>query len=80
MKFTIYTKNNCNYCIKTKTLIVSKGHLYKEYKIPDQITPEELQEKINNAGFDRKIQTVPQIFHDDEYIGDYLEFCEYLNK
>ena len=52
--FTIYTQDRCNFCIKTKILLDSKGEPYEEININEN---PDAKEKIKKLGF----KTVPQI-------------------
>ena len=64
--FVIYTQDRCNFCIKTKILLDSKGEPYEEININEN---PDAKEKIKKLGF----KTVPQIWLDEEHIGGYEE-------
>ena len=62
---TIYTKDYCPFCIKAKSLLTMKKIKFTEINLnenPDQF--DEMLKKSNRA------RTVPQIFNDNNYIGD----------
>ena len=62
---TIYTKDYCPFCIKAKSLLTMKQIKFTEINLnenPDQF--DEMLKKSNGA------RTVPQIFNDNNYIGD----------
>jgi glutaredoxin 3 len=62
---TIYTKDYCPFCIKAKSLLTMKKIKFIEINLnenPDQF--DKMLEKSNGA------RTVPQIFNDNNYIGD----------
>jgi glutaredoxin 3 len=62
---TIYTKDYCPFCIKAKSLLTMKKIKFTEINLnenPDQF--DKMLEKSNGA------RTVPQIFNDNNYIGD----------
>jgi glutaredoxin 3 len=54
---TIYSKNNCPYCVQAKNLLRSKGIVFEEINIEE--TPE-AREFIVTQGH----RTVPQIYQD----------------
>lgn len=68
----VYTKDNCPYCVKAKTLLQNKGLEYTERKIGTDITREEFLEAFPNA------RTVPQIMFDGQLIGGYDELVKRL--
>jgi glutaredoxin len=73
MKTIIWSKENCSYCLKAKTLLDSKGIQYDERKIGEPWTKEQLLEAVPTA------RTVPQIFLHGEYIGGYVELVNKLH-
>ena len=63
--FTIYTKPNCNYCVKAKDLLIMKGEPFLEIDISENT---DARERLKSRGF----KTVPQIFYPDgEHLGNY---------
>lgn len=86
MKAEIWTKPNCPYCVKAKTLFNMKGIEYNEKIISltesqtmelqanqELTTRDALLERVPNA------KTVPQIWLDDNYIGGYTELAAFYN-
>lgn len=67
MKAVIYSKTNCPYCIRAKTLLQQKGIEYEERVIGEGYTKQQLLEAVPNA------RTVPQIFLGEEYVGGYTD-------
>ena len=61
---TIYTKPWCGYCWRAKRLLDDKGVVYEEFDVTDDPLLE--AEMIRRSGR----TTAPQIFVDDEHIGD----------
>jgi glutaredoxin len=61
----IWSKQNCPYCVKAKSLLTKKGYEYEERVINEGWTREQLLEAVPNA------RTVPQIFIGEELIGGY---------
>ena len=79
--FTIYSRPNCGYCSAAKDLLTRRGQTFTELILdvgqPKQegvqyFTRAELTEKVPNA------KTVPQIFHNQTYIGGFMELKTYL--
>lgn len=72
-KAVIYSKDNCAFCERAKTLLASKGIEYEERKIGSGYTKEQLLEAVPTA------RTVPQIFLNDEYVGGFEELKNKLS-
>jgi glutaredoxin len=72
MKTIVWSKENCSFCVKAKTLLDSKGIQYEERKIGSGWSKEQLLESVPTA------RSVPQIFLDGEYIGGYTELVNKL--
>ena len=62
-KIKIYSKNTCPACVMAKNIFKQKGAEFEEIILDNK--PEELKELIAKTG----MQTVPQIFINDELIG-----------
>jgi len=69
-KITIYTSENCPYCVKAKRLLTDRGISYTETKIgwDDDAQWDALYERS-------KMKTVPQIFNGDQLIGGFTELA-----
>jgi glutaredoxin-related protein len=65
--YIIYSRDNCPWCVKAKELLEMKGLPYNELKLGIDYNREELRAKM--GGIDRL--TVPQIFHEGNYVGNY---------
>jgi len=74
MKALIYTKTNCAYCVKAKTLFSIKGIEYTETVIGEDI----MREDFVSLFPDQK--SVPLIFIDGERIGGYDDLTKYLDN
>lgn len=72
MKAVIWSKDNCQFCIKAKTLLDIKGVPYEERKIGAGWTKEQLLDAVPAA------RTVPQIFVDDKLVGGFEQLQKYL--
>lgn len=60
---TVYTTNNCAYCLMVKKYLASKGHSYDEVNV--ELDPSRRQEVIDLSG----AQTVPVTVITDEASG-----------
>ncbi len=75
---TIYSKNNCPFCVRTKQLLESKGVSYNEINI-------EKDTEARQMLLDQGLRSVPQIFHGYELIpggfdGLSKQNAEFFNK
>lgn len=75
MQIEIYSKNNCDYCTKIKDLLKFHDIDYIEKNLSEGYTKEEIQERV---GPDKKINVVPQVFIDGQYLGGYVDFIEFV--
>jgi len=66
MKFTVYGKNNCKFCVS------------EELSVPEQVSRDDIQLYVNESGSDHVVKSVPQIFHEGVYVGGFKELVEYL--
>jgi glutaredoxin len=74
MNVIIWSKYQCSYCDKAKTLLKMKNISFEERKIGDGWTKEDLLESIPTA------RTVPQIVIDGEQIGGYDQLVKYFES
>jgi glutaredoxin 3 len=58
---TVYSKNNCPYCVQAKNLLTSKGVTFQEVKIDEDASAKEF---IVAEGH----RTVPQIYQDGKLL------------
>ena len=75
MTITIYSKNNCVYCNKAKTLVKNLGLEYEEKKLESFDSPQAMLEDIG-----KNVRQMPQIKIDGELIGGYNQLVEYFNE
>jgi glutaredoxin len=77
MTITIYSKNNCVYCNKAKTLLKNLGLEYEEKSLEKDFgsDPSKLIEDIG-----KPVRTMPQIKIDGELIGGYNQLVEHFNE
>lgn len=70
--YYILTRENCQYCDKAKDLLDENGEDYQVFSISDSPVYVRLMIKAD-------LKTVPQIWHNADYIGGYDQLKEYLN-
>ena len=75
---TIYSKNNCPFCVRAKALLENKGVSYTEINI-------EYDQDARQMLVDQGLRSVPQIFHGYELIpggfdGLNKQSTEFFNK
>ncbi len=75
MKIYIYTKKNCSYCSRAKSLLISKNLEFHEISIDEDY--EKQKEMINLSG---GIATVPQIFINNNHIGGFYDLYKLNSK
>ena len=69
----LYSKDNCGYCVKAKSLLNNLGLTYTEKKIENFLTKEALYEELG-----KQVRSMPQIKINGELIGGYNQLIEYL--
>jgi glutaredoxin len=74
--YKIYTKDNCDWCVKAKRLMKDCGLSYEEYKLSVDYTKDELRSLVP----EHLPLTVPQIFAYNKRIGGYEDFADYLEN
>ena len=75
MKIVIYSKNNCQYCIKAKHLVKSLGLKYEEMSFEKDFNGD-VDKLVEHVG--KKVRTMPQIKIDDVLVGGYNQLIEYF--
>ena len=77
MTITVYSKNNCGYCVKAKALLKGLGLEFEEKSLEKDFggDPSILIEDIG-----KNVRAMPQIKIDDELIGGYNQLVEYFEK
>ena len=73
MKIQIYSKNNCVYCTKAKSLVKSLGLEYEEKKLEEFESIDKMFEDIG-----KQVRAMPQIKVDDKLIGGYNQLVEFF--
>jgi len=74
MKATVWSKDQCPFCVQAKALLESKGIEIEERNVSNTWTKEQLLEAVPTA------RTLPQVFLDDNYIGGFQELKRHFEK
>ena len=76
MTITVYSKNNCVFCTKAKTLLKNLGLEYEEKSLEKDFgsDPVKLVEDIG-----KQVRTMPQIKIDGELVGGYHQLVEFFD-
>ena len=75
MTIIVYSKNNCVFCSKAKSLLTNLGLEYQEKTLEKDFgsDPSKLIEDIG-----KNVRTMPQIKIDDQLIGGYNQLVEHF--
>ena len=74
MSIVIYSKPNCPYCVKAKSLLKNLDLEFEEKMFgQDFHSAEDLCEAVG-----KKVRTMPQVMIDDELIGGYNQLVEHF--
>lgn len=82
----IYTKSDCNYCVRAKELFKKRNIQYREFILSpglDEDVPSMNQQYVTREDLlDRAphARSVPQIWLDGNYIGGYTELAAFFNS
>jgi len=68
--YYIITKDNCIYCDKAKMFLNDNMEAYQTIDYKDNVFMKKLM-------FKAELVTLPQIWHNDEYVGGYNELLSY---
>ena len=71
--FKVFTRPNCQYCVRTKDLLKKLNEPYEEYKVGETFTVSQMFEMIG-----KQVRSMPQIMKDDKLIGGYTDLREYF--
>ena len=74
MKFTVYSKNNCPYCKKIKTVLELTGSNFNVYNLDDDFTRQEFYAKFGKGS------TFPQVLCDDKKLGGCVDTIKFLRE
>lgn len=74
MKFTVYSKNGCPYCVKIKQVLELAQLQHVVYELNKDFTREEFYAEFGQGS------TFPQVIADDSHIGGCTETVKYLKE
>tara|TARA_Y100000389_G_scaffold92486_1_gene89196 strand:+ start:256 stop:489 length:234 start_codon:yes stop_codon:yes gene_type:complete len=74
LKIDIYTKDNCIWCDRAKSLLQSEGLEYNETDLSDDDSRLQFFSKLGE-----NVRTVPQIFIENKRIGGYQELVRWFS-
>ena len=74
MAYTIYTKKNCPYCERVKTVLSSIGESYTEQKLDVNFTREEFVSQFGGGA------TFPRVLKEGRLLGGCNETVIYLRQ
>ena len=77
MKIVIYSKNNCIFCSKAKTLVKNLGLEFEEKSLEKDFGSDPIK-LIEDIG--KNVRAMPQIKIDGELVGGYNQLVEYFEK
>lgn len=70
----VYSKPGCNYCVKAKSLLLSKGKPFQEMVVGQDLIKEDFTNMFPG------VTTLPLVFIDGQQIGGYNDLVEHLNN
>ena len=71
--YKVFSKDNCVYCTKAKTLLSNLKLPYEEHKLSPTFTPDKMFEMIG-----KQVRSMPQIMKGDTLIGGYTDLREHF--
>jgi glutaredoxin len=74
MNFTIYSKQDCPYCHKVKTVLELTGNKFVVYTLDEDFSREEFYSEFGEGS------TFPQVLCDDEKLGGSVETIKFLKE
>ena len=74
MNFAIYSKDNCPYCKKVKTVLELTGASFVVYTLDEDFTREEFYSEFGKGS------TFPQVICDDKKLGGSVDTIKFLKE
>ena len=74
MNFVIYSKQNCPYCHKIKTVLELTGSSFVVYTLEDDFTKEEFYSEFGEGS------TFPQVLCDGKKLGGCVDTIKFLRE
>ena len=74
MNYTIYSKENCPYCHKIKTVMELTGNAFVVYTLGEDFTKDEFYSEFGEGS------TFPQVLCDDKKLGGCVDTIKFLRE
>lgn len=74
MKFTVYSKDGCPYCIKVQQVLELANLQYVVYKLGENFSREEFYTEFGQGS------TFPQVIVDEKHIGGCTDTVRFLKE
>jgi glutaredoxin len=74
MNYTIYSKENCPYCHKIKTVMELTGSDFVVYTLGEDFTKDEFYSEFGEGS------TFPQVLCDDKKLGGCVDTIKFLRE
>jgi glutaredoxin len=74
MNFTVYSKENCQYCHKVKTVLELTGSNFVVYNLNEHFTTDEFYSEFGEGS------TFPQVICDDRKLGGCIDTVKFLKE
>jgi glutaredoxin len=74
MNFTVYSKEDCPYCYKIKTVLELTGNNFVVYNLNKDFTREEFYAEFGEGS------TFPQVICDDKRLGGCTDTVKFLKE
>ena len=76
-KIELYSKTSCSYCKLAKNLLNKVGIPFEEINVDSDDKRQNVYNRFSKEA-NKKINTVPIITHNNEYVGDYMTLAKLL--
>ena len=74
MNFTVYSKENCQFCHKVKTVLELTGSNFVVYNLNEHFTKDEFYSEFGEGS------TFPQVICDDQKLGGCVDTVKFLKE
>jgi len=74
MKFAVYSKEDCKYCTKVKTVLELTGSTFTVYTLGEDFTRDEFISEFGEGA------TFPQVVCDDKKLGGSVDTIKFLKE
>lgn len=74
MNFTVYSKENCPFCHKVKTVLELTGSNFVVYNLNEHFTRDEFYSEFGKGS------TFPQVICDDQKLGGCVDTVKFLKE